>query len=180
MQFWYRLRFKRNWTHNHGVETNSSRPHIGFKIFIALALNQLRWYISWSSTLFIASFALPEPLTHSKIANFDFTHGVDHQILQFDIPVQDPHTVQGSQTLNNLLEEILRRFFIDSPSFLNVAEQVAPRTQLHHKAHVLRRFKVVIYLHDVPITARLDQGHLLFSARLRFKWNFFLNWFYRD
>ena len=69
-------------------------------------------------------------------------------------------------SLTDLLEEEASYFFAEALSALDVAEDVAATTQLHHEAHVFGCVKVVVDLHHVSVATGLDQLHLLEGALL--------------
>ena len=63
--------------------------------------------------------------------------------------------------LHKLLEQVLSIGFLKPSSLSYIGQKISALAKLHHEAHVLRRFKRVVELHDAGMARLLEYGHLL-------------------
>ena len=117
----------------HGVEKDAKGPKIDVVASVALVGDDFGGEVGRRPTLLLNRLVLRDQSTDSKVTDLDPFVLVHEDVVQLDVPVQHAAAVAVRDAVHDLLENPLRRVFVQVLSLLHELQQVAPVRVLHYE-----------------------------------------------
>ena len=116
----------------HGIKDDTGAPQVSFETLVTPISDDFRCDIGRRAALLSHDFIRADLLTHTEICDLDHTLAIEEDVIQLYISVQDILAVKVTKTLDELLEEIFGREFIQLLSLSYIVQEVTSSTELHN------------------------------------------------
>jgi len=137
---------------------DSKAPHVDF-IAIREALEDFGGCVGDSANALLHSLIGKENARETKVCDLSYnfpTLVLCHDILDFEVPVNNAVFVEVSETMSNLVDKILAELQVELEFvLLAVVEQVASLDELHHQIDSLVVLIALVKPHNVGVVRHL-------------------------
>jgi hypothetical protein len=105
-------------------------------------------------------------LTDSEITDLDLTFTIEKNVVELNVSVPDVLRMNVLKTLNNLLEDLLRKRLLQSSPLPNIVEEVTSCTKLHDNYNVFVSLNCLVDLYNVVVSEFQEQVDFLHQLLL--------------